>query len=130
MSFTGIVKSEISKRLPLETEAISELSAIVRNIGKYDGNHIAITTENEDVARHIVSKPATRTVATLEPTIGLCSKNNMLPIKENNNIYNKQKNEQNMRIELRKPQPTKYIISDQNEWFSKCCCITIKRKQR
>jgi len=53
MSFTGIVKSEISQRLPLETEAISELSAIVRNIGKYDGNNITITTENEDVARHI-----------------------------------------------------------------------------
>lgn len=54
MSFTGIVKSEISRKIPIETEAITELSAIIKNIGKYD-HGITITTENEDVARHITT---------------------------------------------------------------------------
>lgn len=52
MSFTALVKSEMCEKIPMEAEAITELSALVRTIGKYDRG-IMITTENEDVARYI-----------------------------------------------------------------------------
>ena len=52
MSFTGIVKNEISKFDFVETENISELSAIIRNIGNVDKN-LVITSENSSVARRI-----------------------------------------------------------------------------
>lgn len=52
MSFTGIVKSEISKLETIEAENISELSAIIKNIGIIT-DYIKITTENASVARRI-----------------------------------------------------------------------------
>ncbi|MDD2181071.1 MAG: DNA-binding protein WhiA [Bacilli bacterium] len=52
MSFTSIVKNEISKLDSNEMEYISELSAIFRNIGIID-KKIKITTENASVARRI-----------------------------------------------------------------------------
>lgn len=52
MSFTSIVKNEVSKLETLESENITELSAIVRNIGTVDDN-IQISTENAAVARRI-----------------------------------------------------------------------------
>ncbi|MDD4607543.1 MAG: DNA-binding protein WhiA [Bacilli bacterium] len=52
MSFTSIVKNEVSKLELFETENISELSAIIRN-SNYSENNIRITTENSSVARHI-----------------------------------------------------------------------------
>lgn len=52
MSFTSIVKNEVSKLETIETEKISELSAIIRNIGVVDGI-IQILTENAAVARRI-----------------------------------------------------------------------------
>lgn len=52
MSFTSIVKNEISKLDTIETENISELSAIIRTIGNIKDN-INITTENASVARRI-----------------------------------------------------------------------------
>ena len=52
MSFTGIVKSEISKLETIEAENISELSAIIKNIGIVT-DYIKITTENASVARRI-----------------------------------------------------------------------------
>lgn len=54
MSFTSIVKNEISKLENVEAENISELSAIFRNIAIIDDN-IKITTENASVARRIFS---------------------------------------------------------------------------
>ncbi len=53
MSFTAVVKDEVSKLEIPETEKISELSAIVRN-GEY-GEDIRIVTENNAVARLIYS---------------------------------------------------------------------------
>ena len=53
MSFTAIVKDEVSKLDIPETEKISELSAIVQN-GDYD-DEIKIVTENNSVARLIYS---------------------------------------------------------------------------
>ncbi|MFA5603833.1 MAG: DNA-binding protein WhiA [Bacilli bacterium] len=52
MSFTSIVKNEISKLESNEMEYIAELSAIFRNIGVIN-NSIKITTENASVARRI-----------------------------------------------------------------------------
>lgn len=52
MSFTSIVKNEVSKLETIDSENISELSALIRNIGTYH-SHIKITTENASVARRI-----------------------------------------------------------------------------
>ena len=52
MSFTSIVKNELSKLELDKIEAISELSAILRNSATLD-NSIKISTENASVARHI-----------------------------------------------------------------------------
>lgn len=52
MSFTSIVKNEVSKIESLKSENIAELSAIFRNISNIDGK-IKITTENASVARRI-----------------------------------------------------------------------------
>jgi len=52
MSFTSIVKNEISKLDTNDTENISELSAIIRNIGNIS-NSIKITSENASVSRRI-----------------------------------------------------------------------------
>lgn len=54
MSFTSIVKNEVSKLETIESENITELSAIVRNIGIVNDN-IQISTENASVARRIYS---------------------------------------------------------------------------
>lgn len=53
MSFTSIVKNEVSKLITIETENIAELSSLIRNIGNYQGNSIKIITENSSVARRI-----------------------------------------------------------------------------
>jgi hypothetical protein len=52
MSFTSTVKNEVSKLKLTETENITELSAIIRNIGTIT-NEIKIQTENASVARRI-----------------------------------------------------------------------------
>lgn len=54
MSFTSIVKNEVSKLEIEELEAITELSAIIRNIGIIDDN-IKVVIENASVARRIFS---------------------------------------------------------------------------
>ncbi len=52
MSFTSMVKNEISKLETIETDNISELSAIIRNIGIIE-DKIKVITENSSVARRI-----------------------------------------------------------------------------
>ena len=52
MSFTSIVKNELSKLDIDRIEAISELSAIIKN-SSIIGNNIKISTENASVARHV-----------------------------------------------------------------------------
>lgn len=54
MSFTSIVKTEVSKLETIKTESLSELSAIVQN-SDFSINHIRICTENASVARRIYS---------------------------------------------------------------------------
>lgn len=53
MSFTGIVKNELSKLELNKLEAITELSAILKNNAFISDNVIRVTTENSSVARHI-----------------------------------------------------------------------------
>ncbi|MBR6690981.1 MAG: DNA-binding protein WhiA [Bacilli bacterium] len=53
MSFTSIVKNELSKLELEKIEAITELSAILKNNAIIDNNYIKVTTENSSVARHI-----------------------------------------------------------------------------
>jgi len=53
VSFTSEVKNEISDLNTTKTENVSELSAIIRNIGFINENILKVTTENEFVARRI-----------------------------------------------------------------------------
>ena len=53
MSFTSIVKNELSKLELNKVEGITELSAILRNNALINDSEIKITTENSSVARHI-----------------------------------------------------------------------------
>lgn len=53
MSFTSVVKNEVSKLETKEAESIAELSAIIRNIGVFVSDRIKVTTENASVARRI-----------------------------------------------------------------------------
>ena len=52
MSFTSIVKNEVSKLETNELEKIAELSAIISN-GAIIDKEIKITTENASIARRI-----------------------------------------------------------------------------
>ena len=53
MSFTSIVKTELSKLELSKIEGITLLSAILKNNSIVIGNTIRVTTENSSVARHI-----------------------------------------------------------------------------
>ena len=53
MSFTGIVKNELSKLEIDKIDAITELSAILKNNAEITNKIIKVTTENSSVARHI-----------------------------------------------------------------------------
>ena len=52
MSFTSIVKNEVSKLKTIETENIAELSAIIHN-SEISLNQIRVSTENASVARRV-----------------------------------------------------------------------------
>jgi len=54
MSFTASVKNEVTKIESNREENISELSAIIHNIGEISET-IKITTENASLARHLFS---------------------------------------------------------------------------
>lgn len=54
MSFTGLIKEEISNIKSSESELLAELSAYIRNNGDFSKNHIIMTTENEFLVDHIV----------------------------------------------------------------------------
>lgn len=55
MSFTSVVKNEVSKLELNEVEKISELSAIILNSGNLENGKLKISTENSSVARTIFS---------------------------------------------------------------------------
>ena len=53
MSFTSLVKNELSKLNLDRLEAITELSAILKNSATIENNTVKVSTENSSVARHI-----------------------------------------------------------------------------
>lgn len=53
MSFSAMVKEEVTKLDSSHSELIAELSAFFRNNAIYDNNHIELITENSTVAKHI-----------------------------------------------------------------------------
>lgn len=65
MSFTSIIKTEVSKANLSKAEVISELSAIIKNIGIID-NNLKITTENPSLARMLFTN--------IKETYGVISK--------------------------------------------------------
>ena len=65
MSFTSTVKTEVSKLQLTKAETISELSAIIKNIGVLN-NSLKITTENASLARMLFT--------CLKETYGIVSK--------------------------------------------------------
>ena len=53
LSFTMSVKNEISLQDNERNMEMIELSAFIRNNGKYDDSKIFLSTENNKVAKHI-----------------------------------------------------------------------------
>ena len=54
MSFTGLIKEEISNIKSSESEIMAELSAYIRNNGDFYKDKIIMTTENEFLVHHII----------------------------------------------------------------------------
>jgi len=54
MSFTGLIKEEISNIKSSESETIAELSAYIRNNCDFSKDKITMTTENESLVHHII----------------------------------------------------------------------------
>lgn len=53
MSFTATIKEEVCNLNTTKTDEISELSALVRNLGNIYDQYFQVITENENVSRHI-----------------------------------------------------------------------------
>ncbi|MEG0021372.1 MAG: DNA-binding protein WhiA [Bacilli bacterium] len=90
MSFTSVVKTEVSKISGIKTENIAELSAIVKN-SEISKEKIKIDTENSSVARKIYS--LFKELFDVQPKITIrkgynYNKNLIYIIEINNNIYN------------------------------------------
>ena len=112
MSFTSIVKNELSKLELEKIEAITELSAILKNNALIDSNCIKITTENSSVARHIFN--SFKDIYKITPKITVrrgynYSKNYIyiLEIKEKKELIIKD-------LSLNTIIPSSYILDDDN----------------
>ena len=112
MSFTSIVKNELSKLELEKIEAISELSAILKNNAIIDNNCIKVTTENSSVARHIFN--ALKDIYKISPKITVrrgynYSKNYIyiLEIKEKKDLIIKD-------LSLDTDIPNSYVLDDDN----------------
>ena len=112
MSFTSIVKNELSKLELEKIEAITELSAILKNNAFIDSNCIKITTENSSVARHIFN--SFKDIYKITPKITVrrgynYSKNYIyiLEIKEKKELIIKD-------LSLNTIIPSSYILDDDN----------------
>lgn len=110
MSFTSIVKNELSKLELDKLEAVTELSAILKNSAEINDNCIKITTENSSVARHIFN--IIKEIYNISPKITVrkgfnYNKNYLyiLEIKEKNNLIIKD-------LSLDKNIPDNYIVDD------------------
>ena len=110
MSFTSIVKNEISKLDTMDTEKITELSAIIRNIGLIDEN-IKITSENASVSRRIFNLIKDLYHITPKITVrkGYNFNKNLIYILEINKKVETIKSD----LELNKIIPEDYILADE-----------------
>lgn len=112
MSFTSIVKNELSKLELDKVESISELSAILKNNSVIENNSIKITTENSSVARHIfnVVKNLYGAVPSITVRRGYNYTKNyiyILEVKKKNEIIIKD-------LSLNTDIPNEYIFDDDN----------------
>ena len=112
MSFTSIVKNELSKLELEKIEAITELSAILKNNALIDSNCIKVTTENSSVARHIFN--VLKDIYKISPKITVRRGYNynknyiyILEIKENKDLIIKD-------LSLDTDIPNGYILDDDN----------------
>ena len=110
MSFTSIVKNELSKLEINKLEAITELSAILKNNAIINEDSIRITTENSSVARHIFN--LIKDLYNISPKItvrrGYNYQKKYIYILELNNKVNFIINDLSLNNEI----PSNYIIGD------------------
>ena len=112
MSFTSIVKNELSKLELEKIEAVTELSAILKNNAAIDNSCIKIQTENSSVARHIFN--LLKSIYKISPKITVRRGYNynknyiyILEIKENKDLIIKD-------LSLDTNIPNSYILDDDN----------------
>lgn len=112
MSFTSIVKNELSKLTLNKVESITLLSSIIRNSAYIDTKTIKITTENSSVARHVFN--LIKDLYNISPKItvrhGYNYKKNYIYILEITNKINIIIND----LSLNSSIPENYIIDDDN----------------
>ena len=109
MSFTSIVKNEVSKLQNQDIEYISELSAILRNIGII-GETIKITSENASVTRRIFTliKDKYNVVPNITVRRGFNFNKNYIYILEITNKIEEITNDLSLNISI----PKQYIYDD------------------
>ncbi len=112
MSFTSIVKNELSKLELSKIEGITLLSAILKNNSTINNNTIKVTTENSSVARHIFN--LVKEIYNITPRVtvrrGYNYKKNyiyILELKDKNDLIIKD-------LSLNKNIPDDYILDDDN----------------
>ena len=112
MSFTSIVKNELSKLELSKIEGITLLSAILKNNSTINNNTIKVTTENSSVARHIFN--LVKEIYNVTPRVtvrrGYNYKKNyiyILELKDKNDLIVKD-------LSLNKNIPDDYILDDDN----------------
>ena len=112
MSFTSMVKNEVSKLELNRIEAITELSAILKNNTDIQEDKIRITTENSSVARHIFNQVKNIYGITLKITVrrGYNYNKNYIYILETNSKTNTIVKD----LCLDKNIPDEYLIDDDN----------------
>ena len=139
MSFTSIVKNEVSKLNTIETENISELSAIIIN-NEISNNQIKISTENASVARRafILIKDLFSEYAKITVRKGYNYNKNLIYLLEiNNNIDNILKTLAIKKDDTILQIPLEYIIDDMDTMraylrglFISCGSINDPKKSR
>lgn len=114
MSFTSIVKNEVSKLETIETESIAELSAIIQN-SEFSLKQIRISTENASVARRVYSliRDLFNEYAKITVRKGYNYSKNLIYILEiNNNVLNILKSLAIVENDKIIKVPKEYIIDD------------------
>ena len=114
MSFTSVVKNEVSKLEALEAENIAELSAVVHN-SEISNKQIKIYTENASVARKLytIIKDLFNEYAKITVRKGYNYNKNLIYILEiNNNTIGILKSLAIVDIDKIKDLPNEYIIDD------------------